>query len=331
MEIIKELGNGMFGTTYKIKENNKYYALKREYILESDLIDNELIKQTNNSHWREIFFANHLNKLYPDQFMKLYEYEIIKNCEHKQKYTIKREFIPKYFRDKFDKLAKSKYCIEKKYELIDGTIKDIFYKLNQNEKYSIIAQLAGIIKILEKHKYLHGDFHSGNMGYIITKKKYVTILGHKIPTYGYIVKAIDYGSILHQKFNMTKSEKKEYKLRINTEFISIINTVMIDRTKFFDYIEKNKIKLDYKKDKEKILNSQLKDILSRYTSNKDIIFILADILYKKDFQKIILGKKYKEYIEVENYFDDIDFIYMAENKFNLDKIIKYCILKLNLS
>lgn len=330
MEIIKELGNGMYGTTYKIKENDKFYALKIEYILESDLIDNELIKNTDNLHWREIYFANHLNKLYPEQFMKLYTYKIINNCEHKQKYTIKREFIPKYFRNKFDKLAKSKYCIEKKYELINGTIKDIFNKLNQNQRYSIVAQLAGIIKILEKHKYLHGDFHSANMGYILTKKKFVTILGHKIPTNGYIVKAIDYGSILHKNFNMTKSETKEYKFRFGTEFISVINTVMIDRTKFFDYAEQNNIKLIYKKDKQKILNSDLKNILSKYTKNQDIVFILADILYNKDFQKIILGKKYKEYINVENYFDDIDFIYMAENKFNLDKIIKYCLIKLSI-
>lgn len=320
MEIIKELGHGMFGTTYKIKENGKYYALKIEHILESDLIEN-----LESPQWREIKFAQHMNKLYKDQFMKLYSYEIIDNCDHKQKYTIDMKHINKYFRNKFNKLAESKYCIQKKYELVDGTIKEIISKLNEKEKYSIMAQLAGIVKLLEKHKYLHGDFHSGNMGYIKTNKRYVTILGNKIPTNGYIVKAIDYGSVLHNSFVLNKNEKLDYKMRFGAEIVSVINTVMIDRTKFFDYADANNIKLIYNKDKEKIFNSNLKDILIKYTKNPDIMFVLADILYPKEFQKIILGNKYKEYIEVDNYYNDIDIIYFIENKLNLDKIINYCI------
>lgn len=325
MEIIKELGHGMYGTTYKIKENGKYYALKIEHILESDL------KETLKSpQWREIYFAKHMNKLYKDQFMKLYSYEIIEKCDHKQKYTIDMKHIDKYFKNKFDKLAKSKYCIQKKYELIDGTIKEIISKLNEREKYSILAQLAGIVKIMEKHKYLHGDFHSGNMGYIKTNKKYVTILGNKIPTYGYIVKAIDYGSVLHKSFTLTANEKNDYKKRLNKEFISVMNTVMIDRTNFFDYADANSIKLIYNKDKEKILNSELKSLVTKYTNNPDIMFVLADILFQNEFQKIILGKKYKHYIEVSNYYNDIDIIYFAENNFVLDKIIKYCLIKLSI-
>ena len=325
MEIIKELGHGMFGTTYKIKENGKYYALKIEHILESDLVEN-----IRSPQWREIKFAKHMNKLYKDQFMKLYSYEIIENCDHKQKYTIDMKHIDKYFKNKFDKLANSKYCIQKKYELIDGTIKDIISKLNEKEKYSILAQLAGIVKLMEKHKYLHGDFHSANMGYIKTNKKYVKILGNKIPTNGYIVKAIDYGSVLHNSFVLNKNEKNDYKKRFKREFISVMNTVMIDRTNFFDYTDANSIKLIYNKDKEKILNSDLKSIVSKYTTNPDIMFVLADILFPKEFQKIILGKNYKEYIEVYNYYNDIDVIYFAENKFDLDKIMKYCLIKLSI-
>jgi len=325
MEIIKELGHGMYGTIYKIKENGNYYALKIEHILESDLI--ETLK---SPQWREIYFAKHMNKLYKDQFMKLYSYEIIENCKHKQKYTIDTKHIDKYFRNKFDKLAESKYCIQKKYELIDGTIKEIISKLNEKEKYSILAQLAGIIKIMEKHKYLHGDFHHANIGYVKTNKKYVTILGNKIPTNGYIIKAIDYGSILHKSFDMTKMEKNKYKTNFTKEFMSVVNTVMIDRTNFFDYADANNIKLIDNKDKKKILNSQLKNMVYKYTTNPDTIFILVDILFPIEFQKIILGKQYKEHIEVSNYYNDIDVIYFAENKFNLDKIIKYCLIKLSI-
>jgi hypothetical protein len=325
MEIIKELGYGMFGTTYKIKENGEYYALKIEHILET-----ELEESLKSPQWREIKFANHMNSLYKDQFIKLYSYNIVDNCEHKQKYTIDMKHIDKYFQNKIKKLAKSKYCIEKKYELIDGTIKQIISNLNSKEKYSILAQIAIIIKIMEKYKYIHGDFHSDNIGYIKTDKKFINIFGYKIPTYGYIIKAIDYGSVLHNSFQMTKKEKQYYKKNLYTEFISIINSVMIDRTNFFDYTDANSIRLIYNKDKEKILNSKLKNLLSKYTNNPDIIFMLADILFPNEFQKIILGNKYNENIEVINYYDSIDFIYFAENKFNLDKIIKYCLIKLSI-
>ena len=325
MEIINELGYGMFGTTYKIKKNNNYYAMKIEHILEEDKIES-----TKSPHWREIRFAQQMNKLYPDQFMKLYEYDIIDECEHEQKYTIPFDNINKYWKNKINKLAKSKFCIRKIYELMDGTIEKLIYKLNDKEKYSVIAQLACIVKIMEKHKYIHGDFHSGNIGYIETDKKYVNILGNKIPTYGYIVKAIDYGSLMHKSYDLNNREKKNYKSILGTEFISIINTVMRNNNDFFEFAEQNKIKLIYKKDLKKILNSDLNNILKEYTDNKDFKFILAEVMYPDEFQKIILGKYYKKTIPSKIYFDVQDFIYFVSVNLNLNKIIEYCMIKLKL-
>jgi hypothetical protein len=111
MEIIKEIGNGMFGTVYKIKKDNKYYAMKIEHILETDLK-----KNLESPQWREIDFATKMNSKYPYQFIKLYDYEFIEDCDHKQKYSVDLKEFAKYHRDKINKLAKSKYCIKKIYE-----------------------------------------------------------------------------------------------------------------------------------------------------------------------------------------------------------------------
>jgi hypothetical protein len=99
-----------------------------------------------------------MNSKYPDQFIKLYEYEFIKDCNHIQKYSVDLKEFAKYHRDKINKLAKSKYCIRKIYELVDGSVRDIINTLDEKQRYSMLAQLAGIVNILEKNKYIHGYY-----------------------------------------------------------------------------------------------------------------------------------------------------------------------------
>ena len=54
IEIIKELGKGMHGTVYLVKDiSNNKYAMKVEQIFEKDLI-----KTTKSPVWREIEFSN---------------------------------------------------------------------------------------------------------------------------------------------------------------------------------------------------------------------------------------------------------------------------------
>ena len=102
MEIINELGHGMFGTVYKIKKNNNYYAMKIEHVLESDKI-----KSITSPQWREIDFANKMNVKFPDQFIKLYEYKFIDDCKHVQKYSTNINEFAKYHRKNMENLAKS--------------------------------------------------------------------------------------------------------------------------------------------------------------------------------------------------------------------------------
>ena len=193
----------------------------------------------------------------------------------------------------------------------------------------MLAQVALIIKILEKNKFVHGDFHIGNIGYIKTNKKTIKILNYSIPTFGYIYKAIDYGAVLHKSFILTKNDKQKYKNIFGKEFLSIIETVMMDKDKFYDYLSENNIKLNNEKNLKQVMTSELKNIISEYTTNKDFIFTLSEVLYPEIFQKLILGKKFKYIIENKIFFDPIDFIYIITVNLDLDKIVNYSLAKIN--
>ena len=50
---------------------------------------------------------------------------------------------------------------------------------------------------MNKNGYTHNDLHNANIGIIKSKQKYINILNYKIPTFGYIIKLIDYGFNYH--------------------------------------------------------------------------------------------------------------------------------------
>ena len=233
-KIIEELGRGMFGTVYKIKYKDKYFAMKIEHVLEEDKE-----KNIKSNIWREIDFMTKFAKKYKDQIMQMYHYDFIDSCDHEQKFSVNLKNFEKYHRYKFIKLNKSKTCIRRIYELIDGNVKDIIPKLSTQQIYSFIVQVAIIVKIFEKNKYIHGDFHSANIGYIKTDKKFIKYGKIKIPTFGYIFKAIDLGSVMNPKYKLSKREKIWYKDLFKRELISPLGTSLINSTKYWDYIDDN--------------------------------------------------------------------------------------------
>jgi hypothetical protein len=269
---------------------------------------------------------------YKNQIMQLISYDFVKSCDHKQKHSVNLQNFDKYHRDKIIKLNKSKVCIRKIYELVDGSVKDIISKLSLEQIYSFIIQVAIIIKILEKAKYVHGDFHSANIGYIITDKKFIKYGKLKIPTFGYIFKAIDLGSILHPKYKLSKRDKLWYKGLFKRELISPLITSLIDSTKYWDYVDNNNIKLNLKNDIKKFKKSNLYKIISLQLSDikrDDYLFNICDFLYPYQFQKLILGKKYIDRLEPKIYISILDLIYLYKINFNSDMIIKYFYEKLN--
>jgi hypothetical protein len=320
-KIIEELGRGMYGTVYKIKYKDKYFALKVEHILDEDKE-----KNIKSEIWREIDFMTKFAKKHKDQIMQMYYYDFVDDCDHEQKYSYNLKNFEKYNRDKFIKLSKSKTCIRRVYELIDGNVKNILPKLSINQIYSFIVQIAIIVKTFEKNKYVHGDFHSANIGYIKTDKPYIKYGKLKIPTFGYIFKAIDLGSVMNPKYKLSKRDKLWYKDIFKRELISPLITSLIDFTKYWDYIDDNNIKLNFKKYFKKFEKSNLYNVLNAQFSdvkNKNYLFNICEFLYPYQFQKLILGKKYIEGLEPKLYMDIIDLIYLYKINFNTDLIIDY--------
>ena len=325
-DIIDELGNGMFGTVYKIKYKNNYFAMKIEHILNEDII-----KNIKSQQWREIDFINKFGKKYKEQFIRLYSYDFIDSCKHIQKYPVNLKNFDKKNRDKIIKLSKSKTRIRKIYELVDGNVKDLLPKLNQQQIYSFILQVSIIVDILQKAKYIHGDFHSGNIGYIKTDKQFIKYKNLKIPTYGYIFKAIDYGYVMHPKYKLGKDDKKWYKDLYKRELITPLLTSLIDFTEYWDYVEDNNIKLNFKKYMKKLEKTDIFKITQLQfpnITNKEYIFNITEFLYPDEFQKIILDKKYIKTLHPKLFIDILDIIYLFNINFDPDKIIKYFILKL---
>ena len=70
----KELGHGMNGTVYDYGK----YALKVTHILDPKDVK---LKQ-------EIKFAKVMGDKYPNQFLHLYDWDVIDDCKMKQKYAI---------------------------------------------------------------------------------------------------------------------------------------------------------------------------------------------------------------------------------------------------
>jgi len=308
-KIIKKLDVGGFGTIYLVKKDKKEYALKIEKILEE-----EVKKDLSSPVWREIDFATNLGNLYPDQFMKLYDYDIIDECKHYQEYTGQKKEKKEYMENRI----KSKYCSRKIYSLIDITLKELIPKLkNQNEIYSIIIQISYAIYLMNNHGYTHNDLHTGNIGIIFTNKKYIKIFNEDIPTYGYQVNIIDYGLVLHHNFKLkTKNmlgydEKKLYENSIKDELKKTLARLLFNHSVFHKILSNKDINFDEIRDS--FYDSNKGKVLQSITNDKNDVFYLYTMINPLQWEKLILGKYFKKYIPIQKLLQTDDWIYILEN------------------
>jgi len=205
IDIVKTLGAGMFGTTYLAKYNNDNYALKIQHIL-----PNDKNKSYKKGLWRELDLYDYINTLQQKQqkfFTKLYGYEIIDDCKHKQIRPHKIDLNDK--KNKFaihlSKLDKSNWCVKLLTEYKGNkTLQQYLYNntLTVPQTYSIILQICNIMLILYKGGYSHNDLHTGNIMLNFTEEKTFTFLNKRIPFNGLHITAIDYGEVLHKKFGI---------------------------------------------------------------------------------------------------------------------------------
>jgi serine/threonine protein kinase len=314
-KIIKKLGSGQFGTTYLVEKDGKKYAMKMEKIYKKDIK-----KSFKSEVWREIDFASKLGKKYPNQFTRLYEYDIIDNCKHTQKYDEK-------FLQKFIDRTKSKFCSRKIYSLVDTTLDKYIDKVDSKNKfYSIIAQICYIIYLMNKNGYTHNDLHIGNIGIVYTDEEYVEIFGKSIKTYGILVKAIDYGAVLHYKYPFGKNvfglEKDIYNDNINFELRDTLRDIIIDIQDLEDKLYDLNPNIDLDDIIKRIYKSDIgKNIRKKYNTNdnRDVfaIFMLSD---SEKFIESVFGKNKK--IKLKLWFSIDDLLFILNNS-SISKVGKY--------
>lgn len=321
----KKLGQGMIGTTFLVYKKGKKYALKIEHILKKDVK-----KSLSSPVWREIEFAKKMGKKYPDQFMTLYGHDIIDKCKHKQKYAFDLKMFPKNLQKGIKAIAKSPYCARKLWSLIDFSLHEKLNKLNTKQIYSAIIQITNICYLMKKHGYSHNDLHPGNIGIKKTKKKYITIFSKRIPTFGYIYVAIDYGLVLHKKYKLNKEEKKKLKDPYLWYYqIQIIVNMLVDSL-LWKYINKNKIKLaPYEKDLEIFKKHSIYNTLKKFSNNVHIQFRLCEMLFPEIYQQIVLKKQNtKKILKMKYKTPKEDVFYIMSNIDNYKNIVHYFAKKL---
>ena len=282
----KKIGEGFIGTIYLATHKNKKYALKIEHILEKNIK-----KSLKSQVWRENEFANTLGKKYPDQFMILYDYKITDSCKHIQK--IPNANLSKKVKQHLQELAESEYCIMRLYSYVDTTLENIITKLSLKQRFSMIIQVSYIVYLMQKHGYKHTDFHYGNIGVKYTHKSSVKILDKKIPTFGYIYCAIDYGLVLNKKYKLSKDEK--YRFDTKNDLKNLFATMYND-DKLIKYwlklVNSKKLIYDYDADIKLFDKTLEQKILEKITDDKNIQFELFSIIFPDAFQKILL----KQYV-----------------------------------
>jgi len=284
---IRKIGAGMFGTTYLIEINGKRYALKKEHILEEDFH-----KNTKSRVWREIIFCKKMENI-SNHFMHLYAYRFIKDCRFKHKPPTSIEEIQnEEVKELVQSITESSYCVEKIFDLKDGTLNKVFWKLDIKQMYAMLIQLIYAIYEMRRHHFIHRDLHMNNVCYTKTNKEYIEILDWKIPTFGYIYSIIDYGLIISDRFELTQPEHIDLNYFQNTsEVVTLIKEMMVIDWKFWNYIKQNKIKLISFRDYIKQIKHEPEfDVIKLMTSDPIHIELLFSTLYPEKDQRIKTGK-----------------------------------------
>ena len=320
IKIIKKLGEGTFGKTYLVKYKDKKYALKVEYIENS-----EKNKSYKNKIMRELDLFNYISKLNNEDksfFVNLYNFEINNDCyQNISEKTEKSQLCVKYLMDYCGKYTLDKY--------------EVKYNISKKRKLSIILQLIKIILILYKGGYSHNDLHVGtNIMVTKTKKKYFTLNNDKVPFYGLQCIAIDYGEVSHEKFDINY-KKHPYKkmFSINRDkhafteiFISTYRLLNSYEEMIYECINSKKKNLPWINNNlwsngmKKLMNKHIiffKSRIEKYSElypehKKDLQYIFEYKNSSKSIDQLILDKK----ITKATFYNNYDYFYNILYKIN---------------
>ena len=318
-KIIKELGHGMIGTVYLISvpKSKTRYALKIERIEKRDLKPN-----SKSSVWREINFCKKFASKYPEQFIQMLEYDFIDTCTHIQTYSYEPKLFSQQVQNKLNRLESSEYCVRKVFDLVDGELHQLINKLNLKQIYSMIIQVTYSINLLHSNNYIHGDIHDRNIGWIKTpSNKQIQINRTKVPTFGYNFKLIDYGLIMRKTDIVSKQDEKNFNDNLTNE-LGLIAFMLVD-TKFYEFVNKNNIELNFDKNYREFKKSAWYKLISTFTPNKLFQLFLFDIMFQEQYQKMVLGEKFEKTIKTKLYVPLEDIVFIIKNYSKPNWIIRY--------
>lgn len=308
----KELGKGLFGTVYSATCDGKKYALKIEKVLKKDINDK------NSNIWCDILFAQKLASKYPQQFMQMYDYKFTNDCEHVQKYTKNiKDFNPK-LQKWIKQLGESTYCAIRTFSLVDTTLSQIRPKLNLKQLYSAIIQIDNIVYLMRKHGYAHNDFHSGNIGVVKTDKKTINVMSHKIPTFGYIYQAIDYGMSIHN--DNSPKIKKMFQSGTRQDARSVFQ--LVAEYPFWEKYRGKKL-LPFDKYMALFRKTREYEILGSIVADENMRDILFELIFPEQYQRLLLGKEFIKVMPPILKLPLNDILFMASNAQDLPKMIEY--------
>jgi hypothetical protein len=322
VKIIRELGAGVYGIVYLVKDEfNQNYALKISKITEVDIK-----KSYASPFWREIEFSKTMNKLYPKHFMRLYDYEISVCPDCKEDDTLDKLEYEKLY--EYDGLTKGTYYHTKlMYSLIDMDLYTYIVSKEFNAQffYNLLIQSVYVVYLMEKEGYKHTDLHPGNLGVVYTDLEYIDILGNDIKTYGMIVQAIDYGQVLHKKYELTDDETDKlknshdmlsliYPLNNDDEFYNL--NIANDPDKYGDVFNNMTID-DYEKN---ILKFFINSGFTIHDQNFLTRYLYTLIFYQKYQRKYI--PNLKETIAPRLLIDINNIFFMVYNAYDTNKILK---------
>lgn len=324
--IIKELGKGMHGTVYLVEDKNKKkYGMKVEQVFKKDLP-----KNLKSPIWRELDFAENLLSKYPDYFMQIYKSEN-KKCNYVHKLDdIKWQTMSKDQTKYYKKLFKSPYCSIKITSLVDDMLHNILYKLtNKKIILDLFIQVVNLAYLINKEGYYHRDFHPKNIGIIYTKDKTIKILNSDIKTHGYKLNGIDYGMVLHNKYDLEPWEKQalKYDNDLYQNFYKIVFKIMLKNlTDKYPHTNINQL-VPISEQDAKHLDKYLKHIkIDNGQSVKDNYKYFQELLYK-----IVYFDKFQEQLRIEKKVKLFEFIpvssvtYIVKNYYHLKKILIHLI------